>query len=1583
MKTPPSSSLAKIASKLFSAATEKRHKRNRLRKFLKAPESLESRRVMAGDIAGTVYEDLNGNGINDPAENGIPGWTLFVDNNGDGLFNSGEPSTVSDAKGKYVIAGLPAIRTTIYEIPADGYRPTPGFSDHVTVTVRDNREVKVSFPNVNAALVTGTIHGTVYEDDNLNGTKDSSERGITGWTLFLDTNGDGVANAGEATAVTDSDGDYVFQDVVPGNYTVYEIPQGGLQPVGTGLFPLSNATDHQLVSVTAGSSARADFANLLAPVGNIRGTVWNDLNGDGVRGTGELPLANQSVFLDLNANGSLDAGEPSRITDAAGNYSIDNLRTGFFQVVNASPAGMIPAINTSTSRTVNLTRGATQLVDFYHLIPTPGSLSGAIWNDQDGNGLLGAAEVGLAEWQVYLDLNNNGSLDASEPTTQTDASGAYQFADVPYGFNTVRVSLPTNWLATNPSTATGTVLVLSGQARNGVNFGARENVGNLQGTVWNDHNGDRARTVSEAGLADWTVFLDLNRDGAWDSTEPSTTTDASGNYRFDKLVVGNYQVTEILPDGWSVSEGRTATAIINVSIGNTVTADFMNLVPTTGSVAGVVWSDLNSNGIKDAAEAGIAGWQVYLDINKNNLLDSGEPQSLTDADGNYMLSDVPYGTNTIREVLQAGYTATSPFTGAITSLILNGEARMGANFGVHELTEFTIQGTVFKDQNSDGVRNAIERGISGVTVYLDLNNDGVHAPTEPTAVTSNDLFFTPAINETGSYSFTHLARGTYVVREVVPDALSATSESARQATITIGPGSTGTADFANQYRANEIHGFIFDDTDADKVHDANEYGRPGIGVYIDLDRDDVYDADELRTVTGDDGSYAFTGLTPGAYVVREIGPSAGPQTYPTTGGGILWPAGTSHATRGNVSPTEITTSLTNGQVFAQTVSLTLPNAGTLANMVDVFLLFDDTGSFTSNSPIVRDAFPTIISELQASLPGIDLGFGVGRLEEYGSFAAEFAEGRPFVLNQPIVSAATTGFATSIQAALDRMAPGYGGDAPETDIEALYQLVTGLGFDGNNNGSVLDSGLAGLASTQLTPGASGDVPSFSSFVADPTNNVLAPSGDVGGGGFRSGALPIILLATDTGFAYQPKGEANISGVGGLSMPLAQLTQASRGSTPFSSGAGVQETITGLNALGALVIGLGTNPEANLAPRQMLEAIAQLTGATNQSVATIANGTADPIAPGDPLYFQINNGFGTTVADGVRNAIQNAVTNVAMNITVRASDPRVQIVNHTGTLLDVGSGQTAAFDIEFIGDGKPHRFDLEFVREGTNVVLGSIPVVLGTPIVGNGYQYDELEDGEIHQSSHFGYYVANEAPSFDIGPDQTLFEGAGSQTVAAWATNISPGPAIEAAQVVSFIVTNNNAALFDVQPSISSDGTLTFTPKATANGTAIVSVQAQDNGGIGLSGTDTSIVKTFVIQIEGINSSPVANPDAYSVVSGESLSVAAAGILVNDSDPDGDAISAKLVTAPTHGTLTLQSDGSFLYTPSAGFVGNDAFTYAASDGLLDSTEVTVTITVTPQNHNPVANDDHFNFSKTKRYPLLPGEYWKMIKTLTETR
>ena len=115
--------------------------------------------------------------------------------------------------------------------------------------------------------------------------------------------------------------------------------------------------------------------------------------------------------------------------------------------------------------------------------------------------------------------------------------------------------------------------------------------------------------------------------------------------------------------------------------------------------------------------------------------------------------------------------------------------------------------------------------------------------------------------------------------------------------------------------------------------------------------------------------------------------------------------------------------------------------------------------------------------------------------------------------------------------------------------------------------------------------------------------------------------------------------------------------------------------------------------------------------------------------------------------------------------------------------------------------------------------------------------------------------NVAPSFVAGASQTVLEDAGAQTVASWATAISPGPPSEAAQVVTFAITNNtNTALFSTQPAVASNGTLTYTPAANASGSATITLVLQDNGGTAGGGVDTSAPQTFTITVTAVNDAP---------------------------------------------------------------------------------------------------------------------------------
>lgn len=118
---------------------------------------------------------------------------------------------------------------------------------------------------------------------------------------------------------------------------------------------------------------------------------------------------------------------------------------------------------------------------------------------------------------------------------------------------------------------------------------------------------------------------------------------------------------------------------------------------------------------------------------------------------------------------------------------------------------------------------------------------------------------------------------------------------------------------------------------------------------------------------------------------------------------------------------------------------------------------------------------------------------------------------------------------------------------------------------------------------------------------------------------------------------------------------------------------------------------------------------------------------------------------------------------------------------------------------------------------------------------------------------------------------------------------------------------------------------------------------DDGGVERGGMDTSTEGTVSIDVTNINDPPVGNDDEYTVRINTPLTIAAAGVLANDTDPDGDALNAVLVDGPQHGELTLLSDGSFSYTPDPQFIGDDQFSYRASDGTATSATTTVALQV----------------------------------------
>ncbi|MGE0607853.1 MAG: tandem-95 repeat protein [Pirellulales bacterium] len=167
------------------------------------------------------------------------------------------------------------------------------------------------------------------------------------------------------------------------------------------------------------------------------------------------------------------------------------------------------------------------------------------------------------------------------------------------------------------------------------------------------------------------------------------------------------------------------------------------------------------------------------------------------------------------------------------------------------------------------------------------------------------------------------------------------------------------------------------------------------------------------------------------------------------------------------------------------------------------------------------------------------------------------------------------------------------------------------------------------------------------------------------------------------------------------------------------------------------------------------------------------------------------------------------------------------------------------------------------------------------------------------------------------------------------------------------------------TLNADGSFNYTPSANFNGTDSFTYRAND-------GTANSNLATVTITVNNVNDAPVAGNDSYSVNEDNTLNVAAAGVLANDTDADGDPLTAILVTGPTKAAaFNLNADGSFSYTPNADFNGFDSFTYRASDGALNSNLATVTITVNSVNDAPVAANSNFAVTNNQTLTILPPD------------
>ena len=800
-------------------------------------------------ISGTLFEDLDGDGAaQEPGEAALAGREVYLDADNDLVKDAGEASATSDGSGAYAIAGVNPGTYTLRQVLPGGWTCTLPSPCSYSVTVSSGNATGRDF----GSRTTGSIAGTAYEDLDADGAaQEAGEAGLAGRTVFLDTDDDGTRDGGETATVTDGSGGYSFTGLAPGSYRVRQVLPGGWTESAPG-------GAHLVTVVSRAAVTGRGFAS--HTTGSVAGVLFDDADFDGsAYEAGDAFLAGRAVYADLDDDGVKDAAEPDVTTDGGGAYALAGLAPGSYTVRPVTPAGWACAYPGTCAQMITVTSGsATTGRDFGLYLGA--SVAGTVFEDLDADGAAQeAGEGGLAGQRLYLDANADGTRQVSEPTTLTGSDGTFSFTGVVARSWQLRAELASGWSCDSPSPCRRDLALSSGAAESGQDFGVHAR-GTIAGHLFTDRDRDGgAQAFGENDQPERTVFLDLNDDGSRNSGEPQTDTDDGGNYSFGSLEPGSYRVRQVLPAGWTCATPSPCYRDVTLGSRGAVTGqDFSSW--TTASFSGTYFEDADRDGdFPEPADAGISGRDVFLDTDLDAVKDSGEPTATTAGDGSYSFTGLAPGTYVVRPASPpAGWTCSYP-SPCSTSLTLEaGERAQDVHVGTW--TTGTVAGTVYRDDDGGGSKNGAEGGLSGWTVFADLDDDGARDTGEPADLTSAG----------GAYQLT-LDPGTYKIREVRPSGWTCSEPTPCTYTETVvSSGATTARNFGNEVASAQVSGEVFDDADADgAARESGEAARSGRTVFSDLDGDGSAGSGEPQTTSAADGTYTLTGLTPDiAHTVR-------------------------------------------------------------------------------------------------------------------------------------------------------------------------------------------------------------------------------------------------------------------------------------------------------------------------------------------------------------------------------------------------------------------------------------------------------------------------------------------------------------------------------------------------------------------------------------------------------------------------------------------------------------------------------------------------------------------------------------------
>jgi len=732
----------------------------------------------SASLGNFVWEDLNGDGIQDASEPGIPGVTVELYDTNTNLVDT----VLTDGMGAYGFTNLiPAEYFVAFSRPS-GYQFTlqnQGGDDAL-----DSDADRVTGVTVSTVLVSGendptwdaglyrpaSVGDYVWLDENWDGVQDPGEAGIPNIPIQL-LNSNGVVLA---ATLTDINGLYLFSELPPGTYTtrVYAnaLPSG---LAANQTFDPDSVTNHQTtVTLESGDAVRwADFGYNWEPSDSILGAigdrVWVDADTDGVQDPGEagIPNVRVNLYVDSNGDGTYDSQLAATTTDASGFYIFTDLPAGSYQVLvatNTLPADFIqtgdpdffaaplPAgqgDHLTTSPVVLAPGDVFVNADFGYWFPYSSNLGDLIYFDADADGSFSAAsgDSGIPGVTVAL-LNSSGRIIAS---TVTDSTGWYLFTGLPAGTYTVWVNDSANVLEN---------LVQTGDPDGGLDNRSTTTLDGVNDDLDQDHGYTPDGHEPGLGLIGDTIFLDRDGDGQpgpgegvqgttvalFDSTGTNllatTVTDPNGHYYFGGLPAADYVVqvdTGTLPNGGmglvntvdpdTANPGDSQSAV-TLGLGEiNLLQDFGYVSATPNTIGGTLWKDCNGDGILDSSETPRwEGVQIILRDSLGRIVGT----TFTDANGNYEFTHLPDSTytvdvNDVSNRLHGFWASVGPTPGAdnnsqnkpYTVTVSGGQTNTTGDFGYH-LVVSELGDYIWYDINGNGIQDGGEPGLAGVKVTL-------------------------------------------------------------------------------------------------------------------------------------------------------------------------------------------------------------------------------------------------------------------------------------------------------------------------------------------------------------------------------------------------------------------------------------------------------------------------------------------------------------------------------------------------------------------------------------------------------------------------------------------------------------------------------------------------------------------------------------------------------------------------------------------------------------------------------------------------------------------------------------------------